>query len=298
MGDDDQVAVEERQDHPSGHDSISACSNSSLSLPSRFDTIVMDTSIAKNPQRSFGKFTTPLPESLIGYRIAPHMQDVLLVEEQCDSLAHSISEDSDFSSSFVVDHARYGSMTLGSVGRIGDQHTEPIHNAILMVVSFVLLLFAVPFYLKQSFEVPSPGIPTWVYFSLQVSVMAGLTMVYVMFSSWDIPATLSKVKTGLNIERSLDSRKETFGTVETTRMEHSIISITSQLSSLRKGAIQRQSSAARPVEEVGSSGGPISSVPKLQRYVASDQFSITDVGTTLGSFSISADLQSIDNGGA
>jgi hypothetical protein len=238
----------------------------------------------RNPQKQFRQFSTPLPNSLIGFRISLDNENDIFVHDQFDHIEQSISEVSNFSDSFVIDHARYGSTTLGSIGRIGDRQTEPIHNLILIAVTVVMLLFTTPFYLNQGTEVLTAGVPTWVYLSMQASLMASLIMVYTMFSSWDMPKSSAKDKA--DVSKSHSMNLGSMGSVETasTGVEDSTMSVSIPAPApLRKGAIQRQSSAAKQARVARP-------VPN-QRYRPADQFSITDIDT-MGSFSLSEELRS------
>lgn len=102
-----------------------------------------------------------MPERLIGYRIRlnrswddedlefedryhPEMSvsNVSTFSGTIDSsLANVMHWTKGVSETYQADHARVGSTSLGSIGRVGDRCTEPIHNPILLgIVAFFLIM--------------------------------------------------------------------------------------------------------------------------------------------------------------
>lgn len=67
-----------------------------------------------------------------------------------------------------------------------DGHMEPIHNPVLPVAAFVLLILTAPIMLEEGPDGVSNGMPTWAILSMQTCVAAALVMAYSMYWSWDI----------------------------------------------------------------------------------------------------------------
>lgn len=151
-----------------------------------------------NHKPSFGKFRTPMPSGLVGWRMNPNLDLNLDLPEL------SATEVSKFSSgSFAIDHARVGTTTLGSIGRIGDGHTEPIHNPVLLGASAIFLLLSSPFYFSaNNAGISTNGIPFWLYLSFLAALMSSATLLYIMFSSWDLKDLQAK---GSSHELSVNS---------------------------------------------------------------------------------------------
>ncbi|XXQ30026.1 Uncharacterized protein PBTT_00480 [Plasmodiophora brassicae] len=222
-----------------------------ISISSSSGHSVQTLSSMSHPKNA-GRFTTRLPERLIGYRIRLNRSwdDEDLEFEDRYHPEMSVSNVSTFSETYQADHARVGSTSLGSIGRVGDRCTEPIHNPILLGIVAFFLIMSSPLILSVGQDGSSSGLPHWVYMSLFASLTAAILIIYVMFASWDIVDDDRETtkKHGQASFSDDGSRHQ-----ELSRQTATEAGPPSRSMSGTQGPIQRQSSAPRQHPQVPTS---------------------------------------------